>query len=60
MAIKVVAFFTVFLLGNEGLRYAHNAALRVWLQDTYTESSRLHYRDPCRIALLGDSVILTG
>ncbi len=60
IALRVVAFCTVFLLGNEGLRHAHNAALRVWLQDTYTESSRLHYRDPCRIAFIGDSIFLTG
>lgn len=58
--LRVAAFCAVFLFANEGLRYAHNQALRIWQPGAYTESSRLHYQDPCRIAILGDSIFLTG
>ncbi len=47
-------------MGNEGLRHAHNYTLKLSQPGTYTESTRLRYQDPCRIAFLGDSIFLTG
>jgi len=58
--ISTILVCVLFLAGNEGIRHAHNRLTAVLLPETYTESSRLHFSDPCRIALLGDSIILTG